>query len=62
MRGVMAHSCPDCGSVCYCYGDVDDCLLDGGDAQDACLHCSLEYCGGFDGDYYFDGVPDEEVK
>jgi hypothetical protein len=35
----MAHSCPDCGSVCYCGGDIDDCLFDDEDAINACLHC-----------------------
>jgi hypothetical protein len=23
---LMAHTCPDCGQVCYCNGDIDDCL------------------------------------
>ena len=30
------HTCPECGSACYCGGDIDDIELDGG--QDACLH------------------------
>lgn len=23
----MSHECPDCGQVCYCGGDWDDCLF-----------------------------------
>jgi len=22
---MMAHECPECGQMCYCNGDVDDC-------------------------------------
>ncbi len=21
----MAHECPECGQMCYCGGDIDDC-------------------------------------
>ena len=21
----MSHECPDCGEICYCNGDIDDC-------------------------------------
>lgn len=35
----MAHSCPDCSSACYCGGDIDDMLMDGGSAEAACRHC-----------------------
>ena len=36
----MAHSCPDCGQICYCGGDIDD--IDFGDDTDEaelCTHC-----------------------
>lgn len=56
----MAHSCHDCGSVCYCGGDVDDFLLDGGDTQDVCTHCLPWGSVDFDDDHYLDGMPDEE--
>lgn len=23
----MAHECFNCGSECYCHGDIDDCIL-----------------------------------
>lgn len=23
----MAHECPECGQVCYCGRDIDDCLF-----------------------------------
>lgn len=38
----MAHTCPDCGMLCYCGGDIDDCELDGTPEQDRCGHCPLE--------------------
>lgn len=34
----MAHSCPECGLICYCGGDIDDICLDD-DAQLRCSHC-----------------------
>ena len=36
------HSCPECGSACYCNGDIDDIELDGG--ADACVHVLSENC------------------
>jgi hypothetical protein len=35
----MAHTCPECGLVCYCGGDIDDCIFDDTPEQDACGHC-----------------------
>lgn len=35
----MAHSCPDCGSTCYCGTDIDDCLFDFDEDIEACTHC-----------------------
>lgn len=35
----MAHTCPTCGEVCYCGGDIDDCEFDGTDEQFNCTHC-----------------------
>lgn len=35
----MAHTCPNCGEVCYCGGDIDDCEFDGTDEQFNCTHC-----------------------
>jgi len=34
----MAHTCPECGSTCYCNGDWDDCCLDLPDDVNACKH------------------------
>ena len=49
----MAHECPDCGSLCYCNGDVDDRLLNDEEDVIACTHykkceadsndCDMEY-------------------
>jgi hypothetical protein len=35
----MAHTCPECGLLCHCGGDIDDCEFDGTPEQDACSHC-----------------------
>lgn len=32
------HDCPDCGSACYCGGDVDDINLPL-DPPGGCFHC-----------------------
>lgn len=34
----MAHECPECGQVCYCGSDIDDCVLNHPADQDACAH------------------------
>jgi hypothetical protein len=43
------HSCPDCGSACYCHGDIDDCVVET-EAYSAmhCDHCPDDYA--WDGD------------
>ncbi len=39
-RGVaMAHTCPECGQMCHCGSDIDDCLFDFDDDVDNCTHC-----------------------
>lgn len=35
----MAHSCPECGSLCFCGGDIDDCQFEGTPEEKACNHC-----------------------
>lgn len=37
----MAHECPDCGSVCYCGGDIDDCVFNFDDDVDGCTHFKI---------------------
>ena len=32
----MAHECPDCGMVCYCGGDLDDCC---NNFEEDVMHC-----------------------
>ena len=39
----MAHSCPECGQVCYCGGDIDDCEFDNTPEQMACICCADDY-------------------
>jgi hypothetical protein len=57
----MAHSCPDCGSVCYCSGDIDDCLIDDTEDQNACLHCFDEDSREDDCDEDWDTVSDPDA-
>lgn len=38
----MAHTCPVCGQVCYCNGDIDDIILDSEEAAVNCTHCDSE--------------------
>jgi len=40
----MAHECPECGSICYCNGDIDDCLLPDRDVEAACMCCVCKTC------------------
>jgi hypothetical protein len=34
----MSHECPECGSLCYCNGDIDDCEFSGTNEQMNCTH------------------------
>ena len=34
----MAHNCPECESICYCGGDIDDLLLNDESDINACHH------------------------
>lgn len=38
----MAHTCPECGMLCHCGGDIDDMEMDGTPEQDRCSHCPDE--------------------
>lgn len=35
----MAHTCPECGIICYCNGDIDDIKFDWKDDVIVCMHC-----------------------
>lgn len=50
----MAHSCPECGQMCYCGGDFDDCCFDGTPEEMACTHCPID---GSDDDDWEDPTP-----
>ena len=42
----MSHECPECDELCYCRGDVDDCLLNTKKAILSCVHwkkCERDY-------------------
>ena len=41
----MSHTCPDCGTLCFCNGDIDDCMFDFDEDVNACVHwkiCNIE--------------------
>ena len=55
----MAHSCPECGSACYCGGDIDDIEIPDSAAEAGCTCClGIEETEevGLD---YFDEEPEE---
>lgn len=41
----MAHECPDCGMVCHCGTDIDDCVFNLDQDIDNCSHCDCKHCG-----------------
>lgn len=45
----MAHSCPECGSACYCGGDIDDLFFEGTRAEALCTCCDGKEESGFEG-------------
>lgn len=51
----MAHSCPDCGCLCHCGGDIDD-IDFGDDSEDAmnCTHYTTMDCQSAESDDYHD--------
>jgi len=52
----MAHTCPECGQVCYCGSDIDDCLFDFEEDVINCTHylqCEQDNNG--DDEYYDEG-------
>lgn len=51
----MAHECPECGSACYCCGDIDD--IDFGVTFSGCTCCLGKDDPGDDWDDY-DDIPE----
>ena len=43
----MAHECPECGVVCRCNGDIDDCVLNFEDNVIRCNHYLKPECAGW---------------
>jgi len=57
----MAHSCPECGSICHCGGDIDDCCFEGTKEEARCQHCPLDgYDDDNDDDWYRDEDPEAQ--
>ena len=47
----MSHTCPDCGMLCYCGGDIDDTQWDEDSPEsDACTHYLTAGCSHFEDD------------
>lgn len=38
------HSCPECGSACYCGGDIDDIDVGDEEAEIGCTHYLTPDC------------------
>jgi hypothetical protein len=51
----MAHRCPECGQVCHCRGDIDDCLFGSEEDIINCIHF-LECERDFVTDYYDEDI------
>jgi hypothetical protein len=34
----MSHTCPECGMLCFCNGDIDDCCNNFPKDVDNCIH------------------------
>ena len=56
----MAHECPECGELCYCGGDIDDCLLNIHADVMGCTHCPID--GEEPDGEYFDDYPEWEER
>jgi len=54
------HSCPKCGSACYCGGDIDDSDCGDIEAEDNCTCCDGESEDGDDEVWHGEVAP--EVK
>lgn len=56
----MAHTCPDCGALCYCGGDIDD-IQWGEDSEesDNCSHFLRPECSAHE-DADFDAEDGED--
>lgn len=52
------HTCPECGSACYCNGDLDDIDVGDEEAEDNCTCCAEEDAGDYDEDDIYE--PDDE--
>jgi hypothetical protein len=48
----MSHTCPECGSLCHCCGDIDD--VDFGE-RSSCKHYLSDGCS-------FNDVDDEDIQ
>ncbi len=54
----MAHICPDCGSLCYCNGDIDD--IEFGEDSSVATNCTCPCVDEAEPDYYPDTLEERE--
>lgn len=52
----MAHTCPVCGAICYCNGDIDDVCLDLEEDILNCTHCDEHELDCIDDEADYDSV------
>ena len=57
----MAHECPDCGMVCHCNGDIDDCCFNFEEDVMKCDHYLQCESEDDPDDYYDDEVEIESI-
>lgn len=55
------HTCPECGSACYCGGDVDDIDVGDEEAKDNCI-CCAEGDGGDDDEDFFEDEEEDDAR
>ena len=53
----MAHECPECGQLCHCNGDIDDCCFNFPEDAMRCTH--WKQC---EEDAEYDAWEDEEFQ
>ena len=57
----MAHTCPECGFICHCGGDIDDIVIGIAPPRRYCAHCQEEDLYD-DGEEFFDDEDDDECN
>ncbi len=57
----MSHTCPVCGQLCFCCGDIDDACNNFSEDALNCEHCCDEVDSNSDCDYENEEVSTDEL-